>query len=224
MNTIEQLKDIAKEQLVDTMSSIIRHRFKNGDNILYELDNDLRDEFINLANIVAESVVPTRKKDIESILSQSTKEILDSVNLIKELGVFDKDKYFQNEIHKTIKQGIGSLIFNYFIDKQQEIKDEIFIKTCEKVIETLDKSKLDNEDYIINLIEEYNSGWPLIVAKGDLDLNPKLVLLATEKDSWALSYAGKELTSKISTENPIDSLRELCSQIDSNKKNNKAPT
>lgn len=206
---LKKIVEIGEEQLIHTMADLVKHQFKNGGNVLKDLDGEYNGTYYTLAEQIADQVIPPRNQDIQSILMTDTKEILESVNTVKDLNLVSKDDFYSNDIYKTIKTGIQFLVFDYFRKYQSTIKDRIFIKTCENVVEEHDKERLGDKNYILQLIEEYDCGWPLILAKGDLDKDPEIVLEAIKKDSWTIDFASKELIEKIGDNDPVEYLTNL---------------
>lgn len=220
---LTQLVDTAEKELITTMSRLLRHQFENGVDILMELDSSLKDEYIRVGQLIAEQVIPPKKNDVEKLLSTDMKLILEGCDKMKEIGAVTTEEFATCSIYDTLKKGVGFIIVKYFIDYAENIKERIFINTCELVSSQYTEEQRGNRDFILSLLEETGHGWPLIIAKNDLDKDPEVVLKAYQNDSWALNFADKSITEKIGEKPPIEALTALISSIKPIKKQKNKP-
>ena len=76
--------------------------------------------------------------------------------------------------------------------KKENLEDKIFVEICSKVASEFPPDTLNQKEFILNLIETTECGWPIVLAKGSLDKDPEVVLAAAKKDEWVLAFASVE--------------------------------
>lgn len=203
---LTQLVNIAEDQLIKTMSDLLVYQFENGVNVLEELGKSLKDEYIRIGEIVAEQVIPPKRTDIQQILKSDTKDIMEACELMIEKGAVTKEDLYGGSFHEAVKKGVAFVLVKYFIDYADNIKERMFIKTCEMVSSKFTNEQLSDKDFILGLMEENGHGWPLIISQNNLDKDAEVALKAYQNDEWILPYIDDELKEKIGNESPEKSL------------------
>lgn len=185
---LDRLRINAEEQFIASAADILKHRFVNGADIFGEFGSSSSDVFTSIARMVSDAVTPKKNKFLEDLLQENTAEILKSCENLQD----NMSGLEGSSIYNTIAGGIQYLLAKELMAKKENLEDKIFVEICSKVASEFPPDTLNQKEFILNLIETTECGWPIVLAKGSLDKDPEVVLAAAKKDEWVLAFASVE--------------------------------
>lgn len=227
MENVNEILEEAKSKLIEEITVAILAEIDNDYDFEEIIKERLDDVMYERTYEIADSTLPVYDSDIVKIVGADIYRVSEAFERAKsEMGA--ESLNLENKtLIGILSTGLYHLIEQTLLDEQQTIYETAGNNALSELKERYDEEKLDNPDYILELIADTGNAWPFAIAGDNVKDNPIVLLEAVNIADWICEHASERLKELCANNDPVSALESeiLKTELDSNlKKDNSKKT